>query len=337
MLITLLLYIDAMSAPLDGFTKTFKVVAEGVVEKVDPEKKVAIVKVVRFLKGTSSYTHLRLNVGAGPQWHPDAVMPHFVPGKKVALWWYWGEGPKGAVYVDRFFLEFWRNGDDPEKPWWFLNALATLYNRTYNGPVEELLPLLEGMLAGKVAAPRVEEKLPPISRDSLAALREGRMSPPFRKRSTADAARPRDPAPAAARAKGLRVELFEGRWTSLPDFGAMKGVASVRDVIGTDTRERDYGLRFSGFIEIPRPGVWTFTLVSNDGSALSVGGATVVDNDHHPGVVEASGEIALKAGAHALRLDYVQHSGFQVLELLWEGPGLARQPVPASAFTREAK
>ena len=273
-MILMLLYIDAMNARLDGFTENFKVVAEGVVEKIDTDKKIAIIKVGRCLKGTTAYTHLRLNVGAGPGWHPEAVMPHFTPGAKVALWWYWGAGPKGAVYINRFFLEFWRNGDDPEKPWWFLNALATLYN----GPVEELLPLLEGLLAKKAQAPRVDEKLPPLTRESLAALR-----------------------------------------------------------LETDARERDYALRFSGYLEVPRAGVYTFTLVSNDGAALRIGDAKVVDNDHHQGVVETRGEIALKPGKHALRLDYFQGSGFQVLEALWEGPELPKAPIPASALFREAK
>lgn len=334
----MLLYIDAMNARLDGFSENFKVVAEGVVEKVDLDRKIAIVKVGRCLKGTTAYTHLRLNVGAGPGWHPEAVMPHFTPGARVALWWYWGAGPKGAVYLNRFFLEFWRNGEDPEKPWWFLNAIATLYNRTYNGPVDELIPLLEGLLAKKVPAPRVEEKLPPLTRESLAALREGRLTLPFRRRATADASKPRDPDRAGACVNGLRVELFEGRWTSLPDLGARKPAAtSTRERPEPDARERDYALRFSGYLEVPRSGVYTFTLVSNDGAALRIGDATVVDNDHHQGVVQSGGEIALKPGRHALRIDYFQHSGFQVLEALWEGPGLPKAPIPAAAYWRESK
>ena len=49
-MILMLLYIDAMNARLDGFTDNFKVVAEGVVEKVDADKKVATEK----LKGINT-------------------------------------------------------------------------------------------------------------------------------------------------------------------------------------------------------------------------------------------------------------------------------------------
>ena len=81
-------------------------------------------------------------------------------------------------------------------------------------------------------------------------------------------------------------------------------------------------------LDVPRDGVYTFTLVSNDGSVLAIGDAVVVDNDHFKSVVESSGDIALKAGKHAFSLGYFQHSGFQVLEASWEGPGLARRTLP---------
>lgn len=248
----ILLYIDAMSCPLDQFNGNFKGIAEGVVDKVDLEKRIAVVKVGRVLEGRSEFTHVRLNIGAGPGWHPEALMSHWVKGAPVVLWYYWGEGPKAGVYLNRFFLEFYLNPNDgpqePGNPWWHLNALATLYNRTYNGTVEELVPLLEKLLAGQAKAPRV-----------------------------------------------------------------------------------------SGYLEVPRSGVYNFTLVSNDGARLRIGGTEVVDNDHFKGVVESGGEIALKAGPHALRLDYFQHGGFQVLEVLWEGPDLPWQPIPPSALGREAR
>lgn len=345
----ILLYIDAMSMPLEQFNGNFKVIAEGVVEKVDPEKKIAVVKVGRCLKGRSEYTHVRMNLGAGPGWHPEAVMPHLVRGAPVVLWYYWGAGPKAALYVNRFFVELYLNPNDgpqdPAKPWWHMNALATLYNRTYNGPVEEIVPLLEKLLAGQAKGPRVDPKRPPITRESLAALPPGgkpadpRTLPlPFRGRVAADPTRPREPDRTPALARGLRVDLFEGRWTALPDLDALKPAKSeTRESPGPATRDREYALRFSGFLEVPRSGVYTLTIVSNDGARLRIGATDVVDNDHFKGVVESGGEIALKAGPHAFRLDYFQNDGFQVLEAHWEGPDLPRQPIPASAFGREAR
>jgi hypothetical protein len=325
-------YIDAMSCPLAQFNSTFKVIAEAVVEKVDADKKIAILKLGNPLRGKVEYTHL-------------------LPGAPVIVWYYWGEGPKAALYVNRFFSEFYLNpGDAPQEPgkaWWHLNAIATLYNRTYNGPVEELVPLLKEMLAGRSPGPAVEEKRPPITRESLAALPvwkqpvDPRKLPlPFRPRTIAHAGPPRPADSPGPLVSGLTVQVFEGSWEALPDFGKLAPVKSGPcAAIGLVEPGRDagYALRFAGFLDVPKDGSYTFTLVSNDGAKLSIGDADVVDNDHFKSVVESSGEIALKAGKHAFQVTYYQNGGFQVLQASWEAPGLPRQPIPASAFFRSAK
>jgi hypothetical protein len=344
-------YIDAMSCPLAQFNNTFKVIAEAVVEKVDPDKKIAILKLGNPLRGKVDYTHLRLNVGAGPGWAPEVLMRHLPPGAPVIVWYYWGEGPKAAVYVNRFFCEFYLNpGDAPQEPgkaWWHLNAIATLYNRTYNGPVEELVPLLKEMLAGRSPGPGVEEKRPPITRESLAALPVGKqpvdprkLPLPFRPRTIAHVGPPRPADSPGPLVNGLTVQVFEGLWEALPDFGKLAPVKSGPcAAIGLVEQGRDarYALRFSGFLDVPKDGSYTFTMVSNDGAKLSIGDAEVVDNDHFKGVVESSGEIALKAGKHAFQVTYYQNGGFQVLQASWEAPGLPRQPIPPAAFFRSAK
>jgi len=110
----------------------------------------------------------------------------------------------------------------------------------------------------------------------------------------------------------------------------------MTELIGLTGRLRDtgYGLLLSGYLEVPKDGVYTFSLVSNDGARLRIGNTEVVDNDHLKMVIEARGEIPLKAGKHAIRVEYFQNSGFQVLEAYWEAPGLARERIPASALWR---
>mgnify|MGYP000344964985 CR=1 FL=1 len=56
-----------------------QVIAEGVLESADPKTKTAHVKILRSLKGKCAYPVLRLNIGAGQEWHPDAVFRHLVP------------------------------------------------------------------------------------------------------------------------------------------------------------------------------------------------------------------------------------------------------------------
>jgi hypothetical protein len=344
-------YIDAMSCPLSQFNGTFKVIAEASVEKVDADKKVAILKLGNPLRGKVEYTHLRLNVGAGPGWAPEALLRHLVPGTPVVVWYYWGDGPKAALYVNRFFCEFYLNpGDAPQeagKAWWHLNAIATLYNRTYCGPVDELVPLLKEMLAGRSPGPAVEEKRPPITRESLMTLPvwgpqvEARRLPlPFRPRAGVVAGPPRPPDNPGPLVNGLTVQVFEGTWEALPDVSKLKPLKSAPcDAVGLVDAGRDarYALRFTGFLDVPKDGLYTFTLVSNDGAKLFIGDVEVVDNDHFKGVVETSGGISLKAGKHAFTTTYFQNAGFQVLQASWEGPGLARQPIPAASYFRTSK
>lgn len=136
---------------------------------------------------------------------------------------------------------------------------------------------------------------------------------------------------------GLSVECFEGEWRRLADMAGLTPVKRVtaRDVsLVPRTRDLDFGLRFSGFIDVPRGGVYTFTTRSDDGSTLAVGGMLVVDNDGLHGATERSGSAALAAGKHAIAIEFFQRGGDLVLEAKWEGPGLEREAIPAAAFWR---
>jgi hypothetical protein len=337
-------YIDTLVCPLDQLNSTFKVIAEGQIEKVDVDKKVCLIKIGKTLKGTPEITHIRLNVGAGQNGHPEVVMPHLVKGAPVLVWYYWGDGPKAAIYVNRFFLEAYRNQDgsppDPTHIWWHFSSVATLYNRTFTGPVEDLAELLPKILSGKLKGPAPDPKLPPITKAALAALppwgspQEAQKLPLcFRPRVRAGA--PRDADKVGPSVRGLLCRTYDGTWEALPDLAKRTPTkTSPCDRVELGGRDKGYALRFSGYLEAPKEGVYAFTLVSNDGSRLTIGDTLVIDNDHYKSVVEFSGEIALKAGKHAFTLDYYQHSGFQVLDLDWEGPGLARQRVPDTAYSR---
>ncbi len=77
---------------------------------------------------------------------------------------------------------------------------------------------------------------------------------------------------------GLRAECYEGSWDTLPDFNLLKQVkAEIVTNFDLDFRSRDegVGIRFSGYLEIPRNGSYQFTLWSDDGSMLFLGDPTV--------------------------------------------------------------
>ena len=91
-----------------------------------------------------------------------------------------------------------------------------------------------------------------------------------------------------------------------------------------------FGLIFSGFVKIPSDGVYTFALLSNDGSRLFIDDQLIIDNDGWHGAQEMYGQIALKAGFHPIQAAYFQVGGGKALKAFVEGPGLQKQEIADS-------
>ncbi|MGA2247628.1 MAG: ATP-binding protein [Verrucomicrobiota bacterium] len=77
---------------------------------------------------------------------------------------------------------------------------------------------------------------------------------------------------------GLDYECYQVAGEALPDFGKLpaikSGVASNFDLSVLPTLDH-IGLRFTGWLEVPREGLYTFFTKSDDGSRLFVGGPTL--------------------------------------------------------------
>lgn len=73
---------------------------------------------------------------------------------------------------------------------------------------------------------------------------------------------------------GLNYRSFEGPWQQVPDFNSLSPVkaGTVENFnIKVQSRTNNVALEFSGFIELPRDGQYTFYTRSDDGSCLWVG------------------------------------------------------------------
>jgi len=102
---------------------------------------------------------------------------------------------------------------------------------------------------------------------------------------------------------------------------------------GLDDRfKNDWGGRFSGLINIPESGNWTFYLRTDDGSELWVDDLSIVTNYGSHGMVEKTGSISLNAGLHDFRIEFFQGGGPHGLQFSWEGPNHPKTYVPSSAF-----
>jgi len=148
---------------------------------------------------------------------------------------------------------------------------------------------------------------------------------------------PHEPVVVGDVAPGLAYAYYEGTWDRLPDFAKLTptatGTASGLD-LGVRKRDDNFALRFTGYVEVPADGIYTFYLSSDDGSRLLIGAEVVVDNDGLHAAMELPGQVLLKAGRHPITVEYFQAGGERRLDVSYEGPGIAKQPLLAAKLWR---
>lgn len=141
---------------------------------------------------------------------------------------------------------------------------------------------------------------------------------------------------AAAAVPGFLFECFERQIDSAaePPLTGLepkaRGVATALDV-APRTRDDHFVLRFTAALQVPADGEWTFVTDSDDCSWLWIDEQLVVRNEALAPHRRREGRLRLSAGVHALRVVYTEASGEQVLDVRWRGPGVAEQPIPATA------
>ena len=133
----------------------------------------------------------------------------------------------------------------------------------------------------------------------------------------------------------LEVAQYRGRTRSLEDFEtaelARTGPATnlTLEAMG---RDRGYALRFTGWLRVEEAGEYTFFLTATGASRLSIRGQWLMGEDSWQRErVDGKKTLQLTAGWHPIKVDYVQRGSKEpALKVEWEGPGVAREVVPAS-------
>ena len=91
-----------------------------------------------------------------------------------------------------------------------------------------------------------------------------------------------------------------------------------------------YSVLWTGYLDIPETGVYTFFTASDDGSWLFIDDILVVDNGGAHGLQEKQGKLHLLKGLHNIRLKYFQTGGFAAIQFLWQKDQSLKSPVPAA-------
>jgi len=126
-----------------------------------------------------------------------------------------------------------------------------------------------------------------------------------------------------------KVYLIKHNSQRLPDFARLKAKGSIYTTSlnvpprsfhegfpGVTNRFEWFAIDYNGRFWIDQPGIYQFSLLSDDGSKLYIDDRLVIDNDGvHPAMtLVESAELA--AGAHRIRISYFQGPRFEVALVL---------------------
>ncbi len=101
-----------------------------------------------------------------------------------------------------------------------------------------------------------------------------------------------------------------------------------------EERDNDglFGFIYSGYIKIPKDGVYTFFLSTNDGGVLYMDGRRFIDKDGPGTSTPLSRTVNLKAGTYKIGEKYFQMGGGFSNTISWKGPGIKKEVIPPSVL-----
>ena len=115
---------------------------------------------------------------------------------------------------------------------------------------------------------------------------------------------------------------------SMPDYAKLEANASARQPNGLINlegySEKDhFGLVWEGELNVRREGQFSFTLDSDDLSALYIDDKKVVEVSGLGGMGRAkTGKATLHPGVVKVRVEYLEFTGFTGIAAIWAGPGI---------------
>lgn len=91
---------------------------------------------------------------------------------------------------------------------------------------------------------------------------------------------------------------------------------------------------WSGYIDIPSTGTYTFKLTSDDGSWLYIDDKLIIDNGGYHAFRAIRGDAHLEEGKHKMMIKYFDAGGGAIINLLWIPPGGMESKIPVTNLYR---
>ena len=137
---------------------------------------------------------------------------------------------------------------------------------------------------------------------------------------------------------GLYYRYYEGTFSTMPVFNNLlpvkSGTVATFDLTPRN-RNDNFAFQFEGYIDVPAGDIYTFKVTSDDGARLYIGSTLVVDNN----AVQSSaffktGNIALNAGKHKIRVEFFHKDGAETLAVAWSTRTSALANISAGSLSQ---
>jgi hypothetical protein len=156
---------------------------------------------------------------------------------------------------------------------------------------------------------------------------------------------PRDPENPSGTVAGLNYKFYAGNsgttnWCATSSLAGLtpSSTGNVTNFSLSPKTQNEYmGFEFSGYLDVPTEGQYTFYFLSDDAGTLYIGNQAVVTYEGCHGMdAEQTGTICLKAGRHAIKVLMAQGAGDYGLSIKWSSSGISKQDIPDSRLFRSA-
>ncbi len=160
-----------------------------------------------------------------------------------------------------------------------------------------------------------------------ACFRDGRRVSPVATREF-NLVPPRPAYVPAASERGLKCHIHTWETGDIQSVEELISMQSIAEQVVPDfslnavqPREKHWGVRYRGLLRVPRTGVYEFSVGSDDGSRLWIGGDLVVDNDKPHSFKAELGVYALTEGLHPIFVQFFENWGGCALSVQWRQIG----------------
>jgi arylsulfatase A-like enzyme len=138
---------------------------------------------------------------------------------------------------------------------------------------------------------------------------------------------------------GLYRKVYQGSREWVPDFRYITPLSESNFsgiYFNIDGNNTGFGVSFTGFLDVPVDGVYTFYLESAAKCHVMLHDIHLLDNDFEFSTDEQLAKFNLKAGKHPIRIFYQQNEILTpMVSLKLEGPQMSKTTIPNSMFLYE--